>query len=161
MDNSSLQTPPAVDADGERPSLILGLIGGAAAMMICAVIWGAITYFTNYKIGYVAIGLGLAVGFAVKYLGRGNSFLLGLAAALLSLVGCMLGNLFFYCGILAREYGLGFVDVLAKVIFDPTLTLSLLKAGFEFMDLVFYALAIYFGFRMAYSLPRKTIGQAV
>jgi hypothetical protein len=156
MESTPFQAPPqTIGNPDEQPRLLFGLIGGFLGMLISAAIWGVITYLTNYQIGWMAIGVGFVVGFAVKWFGRGNSVLYGLIAAVLALIGCVLGNLLFYCGIIAREYGMDFIEVLALVIADPGGIIVLLKAGFQFMDLVFYAIALYVGFRTAYTRPKR------
>jgi len=124
-------------------------------MLLSAAIWGAITYFTNYQISWMAIGVGFVVGFGVKWLGKGSSAIFGLLAAVLALVGCLLGNLFFYCGILAREYQMGFMEVLTQVIAAPDIMVELFKVGFQIMDVLFYGLAIYVGFQVATSKPKR------
>ena len=158
MNYPSVETPaPAIESEEQRPSLILGILGGTATMFIAAAVWGAVTYFTNYKIGWIAIGLGFAVGFGVKGLGRGKSVLFGLIAGVLSLIGCMLGNLLFYCGILAREYQMGLVDVLTRVLTDPGIVMTLFRVGFDVMDILFYGLAAYFGFQTVCGKQRTAV----
>ncbi len=67
-------------------------------------------------------------------------------AAVLSLVGVMLGNFLAVCGLVAKEEGLPFSQVLTDLgIAHP---LELMKATFQPMDLLFYALAVYAGWRV-------------
>jgi hypothetical protein len=48
IDTSTPSTQPAIEQLDTESNLIMGLIGGALAMLVSAVIWGAITYFTEY-----------------------------------------------------------------------------------------------------------------
>ncbi|MEW6241373.1 MAG: hypothetical protein ACOYZ8_01245 [Chloroflexota bacterium] len=137
--------------ENKSPNLLLGLIAGGVAMLVGAVIWGAVTYFTKYQIGWMSIGVGFLVGIAIQKFGRGNSILFGIMGAGLALVGCLLGNLFFYGGVIAEMRGVTLFNVFLSMILDPVGTVDLFFAAFEFMDLVFYALAIYAGFRYSFA----------
>lgn len=80
------------------------LVGGA----IGAAIWAGITYFTGYEIGWIAWGVGVAVGFAVRVsagneqgVGPGAMAVIGVLLALLAgkyaavhlIVGREIGNM--------------------------------------------------------------------
>jgi hypothetical protein len=125
----------------------MGLIGGSAAMLVCAVIWGVITYFLEYQISWMAIGVGFLVGLAVKMLGKGKSQVFGISSGILALLGCVLGNYFFYIGIISREWEAAFFQVLLGVTLDPTMIIELFTVGFDVKDLLFYALAAYVGYQ--------------
>ncbi|MBN2388923.1 MAG: hypothetical protein JXB85_18050 [Anaerolineales bacterium] len=158
------QPAPASPAAGDdpfarQPSLILGFIGGGLGMVLGATAWGFISYFTDYQISWMAIGVGFLVGLGVRLLGRGNSVLFGLVAAALSLGGCLLGNFIFYGSVLAREYGLHFFEVISIIAADPGIIVELFRFAFNPMDLFFYAIAIFVGFQTACSAPKRTAPQ--
>ena len=132
-------------------NLFLGLVGGGVAMLISAMLWGAITYFTQYQISWMAIGVGIFVGFVVNKLGKGNSLIYGISAAVFSLVGCLLGNFLFYNGVLAREWDVPFFEVLVGLSLQPEAIVEIFIAAFDIMDILFYGIAAYAGFRMASS----------
>ena len=143
------ESSPAITELDFDSNLIMGLVGGAAAMLISAIVWGLISYFTEYQISWMAIGVGAFVGFAVKKLGKGKSLIFGISGAFLSLFGCLLGNFLFYNGILAREWGVPFFTVLLTLSFDPATILEIFTVAFDIRDLLFYGLAAYIGFRAA------------
>ncbi|MBM3152361.1 MAG: hypothetical protein FJZ96_09220 [Chloroflexi bacterium] len=138
-----------LDDQERQPSLLLGVIAGGIAMLIGAVLWGVITYATEYQVSYMAIGLGALVGVAMHKLGRGGSLTAGIIAALLSLAGCLLGNFFFYTGAISKSEGMPFLDVLFALVIDPSIVMEIFSAAFEIMDLLFYAIAMYVGFSVA------------
>jgi len=146
IDSSSSSAIEQIDYDANYP---LGLIGGGIAMLVGAAIWGAVTYFTEYQIGYMAIGLGFLVGIAFRFFGKGHSMLFGLSSAGLSLIGCVLGNLLFYTGVIARDEGTSFLEILLFLVTNPLAVIELFTLAFDFRDLLFYALAAYVGFRVA------------
>jgi hypothetical protein len=139
-----------IDHPEQEPNLLLGLIAGGGAMLVGAIAWGAVTYFTNYQIGWMSIGVGFLIGIAIRKFGRGNSITFGVMGGLLALVACVLGNMFYYGGVIAESEGLPLLEVLFLMVTNPLGTLEIFSAAFEFMDLLFYALAVYTGFRNSY-----------
>ena len=127
----------------------VGLIAGTIAMLISAILWGIITYITEYQISYMAIGVGFFVGIAIQKFGKGNTLIYGISGAILSIMGCLLGNFFFYNGILAREWGESFFNVLFAISLNPAVIIEIFILGFEIIDLLFYGLAAYLGFQAA------------
>jgi hypothetical protein len=154
MDSSVPTVQPTIQSLDDEPNLLMGLVGGAVAMLVGAVLWGAITYLTEYQIGWMAIGVGFLVGIAIKFFGRGKTIGFGISGAILALIGCLIGNLIFYAGIIAREEGLSFPNVLFVLLINPAAALEVLSIAFSFMDILFYALAAYAGFSTAMDLKR-------
>ncbi len=148
-EHSVIESAPAIEELNYDSNLILGLIGGVFAMLISAALWGIITYVTEYQISWMAIGVGLFVGIAIQKLGKGKTLIYGISGAVLSLIGCMLGNFFFYNGILAREWEIPFFSVLLAISLDPAAIVELFTMAFDIIDLLFYGVAAYIGFRAA------------
>src|SRR5688572_23949834 len=71
----------------EQESLPLALLGGAVAAFVAALLWGTITYATGYQIGFMAIGVGFLVGYAVNYLGKGMSQTYSIIGAVFAFLG--------------------------------------------------------------------------
>jgi hypothetical protein len=155
MDSSIPTTQPAIEQLDDQPNLLMGLIGGVIAMLVSAIVWGAITYFTEYQIGWIAIGVGFLVGIAIRFFGRGKSVTFGISGAALALVGCVLGNLMFYSGVLAQEEGSSFLEVFFFFLLSPAAAIELFTLAFDFMDIFFYALAAYAGFSTAMDIKRS------
>ncbi|HET9914749.1 MAG TPA: hypothetical protein VFQ13_22855, partial [Anaerolineales bacterium] len=145
---------PAIEQLDDQPNLLMGLIGGAVAMLVGAIVWGAVTYFTEYQIGWLAIGIGFLVGVAIRFFGKGKSMIFGLSGAVLSLIGCVLGNLLVYSGFIAREEGVSFLEVLLFLVSTPAALIEVYTIAFDFMDLFFYAIAAYVGFSAAMDIKR-------
>jgi hypothetical protein len=154
IDTSIPSTQPSIEQLDTESNLIMGLIGGALAMLVSAVIWGAIAYFTEYQIGWMAIGVGYLVGIAVKFFGKGKTMIFGISSAGLALIGCALGNLLFYSGVIAREESAPFLEVFFFFLLSPAAAVELFTVAFDFMDILFYALAAYVGFSSAMEIKR-------
>jgi hypothetical protein len=149
------ESMPAITELDFESNLMLGLIGGGIAMLVSAVLWGIITFVTGFQISWMAIGVGFFVGIAIQKLGNGKTLTYGVSGAVLSFLGCLLGNLFFYSGILAREWEVSFFDVLFAFVTQPDFLVEIFTVAFDFRDLLFYAVAAYIGFRAARGTTSK------
>jgi hypothetical protein len=155
FDASMPSAQSTIEQLDNQPSLLMGLIGGTVAMLVSAIIWGVISYVTEYQIGWMAIGVGFLVGIAIKFFGKGKSMMFGVSSAVLALIGCVLGNLIFYSGIIAREESASFLQVFFILLLQPAAAIEVFSIAFGFMDIVFYALAAYVGFSTAMDLKRS------
>lgn len=126
--------------------------------MIGAGIWAAVTVATERQIGWMAVGVGVLVGFAVRYAGRGSSPAFGLVGAGFALFGCVLGNLFSVVGFISIQESVPYFDMLGRV--DPATAAELIRVTFSPMDLLFYAIAIYEGYKFSLVKPDAGVGNA-
>lgn len=133
-----------------QQNLPLGIIGGIVAAAVGAALWAAITVATKYQIGWMAIGVGFLVGGAVRSLGKGVSKNFGVLGAICALLGCAVGNLLSMCGFVAISQGVPFFKVTTAVITHPAAIVDLFKLSFQPMDIVFYAIAVYEGYRFSF-----------
>lgn len=77
----------------EQKGYILGaLAGGVVAGAICTLLWIKIVELIDYEHSYYALAVGAIVGFSVRWVGRGETFLFGIIAAVCSVVSCFLGE---------------------------------------------------------------------
>lgn len=133
--------------EGEQ-NLALGLVAGLAAAAAGAAGWAVITVATGYQIGFMAIGVGFLVGYAVRAGGKGVTMPFGVAGAGLSLVGCAVGNLLALVAMLAGHEGVPFLEAVGQL--DVDLAQELMVAGFSPIDLLFYGIALYEGYRLSF-----------
>ena len=132
--------------------LLRGSLAGFAAAVVGAVIWAAISLATNYQIGWMAVGIGLMVGFAIRYAGKGIDKIFGIVGALLALLGCVLGNILTVIGLVANSAELTYFDTLTML--DYSMLPYLMKETFNPIDVLFYGIAIYEGYK--FSIRRLT-----
>ena len=84
-----------VTVDGVRgrgESLALGFLAGLIAAAVGAGLWMAVTVMLNVHVGYVALAVGVLVGFSIRMAGNGRSAVFGIIGALLTLAGCLGGE---------------------------------------------------------------------
>jgi hypothetical protein len=146
--------PPATVAPPSRTTsavdeqnLPMGVVAGLAAAAVGAGVWALVTVATSYQIGWMAVGVGFLVGWAVRLAGKGTTTAFRVVGAALSLGGCVAGNLLTGCVIAARQLDVPVTGLLAGL--TPAIALDLLTAMFNPMDLLFYALAVYQGYRFS------------
>ena len=132
----------------DNQNLSLAVLGGAAAALVGAAVWAAVTVATNWQIGFMAIGIGFLVGYVVRRTGQGVDQSFGIVGAVLSLVGCVVGNYLTVCAQIADFESVGFFDVLIAI--DMQMAIDLMIESFDFMDLIFYGLAAYYGYKNSF-----------
>ena len=138
----------AINKLKNHQDFIYALIAGSLATFLSAIIWAIITLATKFQIGYMAIGVGIVVGYSVQFFGAGIDKKYGYLGAALSLFGCIFGNLFIQVGLIAQEQSFGYFETLTYLNFS--LIISILIESFNPMDILFYGLAIYAGYRFAF-----------
>jgi hypothetical protein len=126
----------------------MGIIGGMVAALIGAGAWATVTVLTNFQIGWMAVGVGFLVGYAVRVFGKGLSNVYGFVGATLALTGCLAGNLFSVCAVISKQEAIPFFDLISRL--NPLIIIDLMKATFSPIDLLFYGIAVYEGYRFSF-----------
>ncbi len=134
----------------EDQSMPLGFLGGAFAALGAALLWAVITVVTDYQIGWMAVGVGFLVGYAIRSFGQGVDKVFGFMGAGLSLLGCLAGNFLTIVIVIAQEEAAPFLDVLAFFALTPAAVVEAIALTFSPIDLLFYAIAVYEGYRFAF-----------
>lgn len=138
----------ALDQLRSEQSLVMATLAGLVAAVMGASLWAAVTVATGYQIGWLAIGIGFAVGFVIRHVGKGVDQVFGVVAGVLSLFGCGLGNLLTVAYFVADSESVPYIELLAQM--DLDVAIEIMTATFDPMDIVFYAIAVYFGYRYAF-----------
>lgn len=126
------------------PAISAGFIVG----IIGAFIWGYITVLTQYQIGYLALAIGAGVGFTIRKFGNGIDNVFGFWGAGISLFSVLFGNFLSVIGFIANTEGLGLMQTL--FLFDYSYLPEVMAETFSPMDLVFYGIAIYEGYKLSF-----------
>lgn len=130
-----------------EPSLVKGVLSGFISCLIGAVLWALISVSTGYQHGLMALGVGLIVGVSIRLFGKGNSAVFGIFGAVFALLGCVLGNIFTMFTFYSRELAIPLLEIFTEA--DLPFTIELLKLSFNPKDIIFYALALYEGYRFS------------
>jgi hypothetical protein len=129
--------------------VVLGTLGAVVGAVIGAIAWAAITAATNFQIGYMAIGVGFLAGYGMRVLSGGLVRSEGIIAGAVALLGCVLGNLLTGVVVIAQHEHFPLWVVAAAVFTHLGFAREILTYGFNVMDLLFYAIAVYAGYRTA------------
>lgn len=131
----------------DQQNLSAAVVAGTAAAIIGAGLWAVTTVVTGYQIGWMAVGIGFLVGYAIRVVGKGIDQTFAVAGAILALFGCMLGNVLTVCYFVAENEGIPVLELLPQL--DLAIVSELLVATFSPMDLLFYGIAVYEGFQLS------------
>jgi hypothetical protein len=135
-------------------NLGLGLAAGILGMIVGAVVWAGVTIASGYQLGLMAIAVGALVGVLVRVAGKGMDRPFGVVGGALALIGCGLGNLLAVLGLTAKGFNLSYSELFGAL--DVALVADMMKASFSGMDLLFYALAVYTGYRLSFRRPGQS-----
>ena len=119
-----------------------GLAAAIAAAVIGAIAWAVITVASDYKIGLVAVGIGVLVGLAVERFGGGDARL-PIAAAVIALFGCLLGDLFIAAHAFAKARDVSIFNEFQR----PHEVWTVYTHSFGAIYGLFYAIAAFEGFQ--------------
>lgn len=128
-----------------------GILYAVVACLVGAAAWGLISVSTGYQIGYMAIGIGFLVGFAMRQ-GKGIRPVFGIIGAALALISCVLGDFFSIIGYIAKDYDMAYTAVLSGV--DYAEIFSLLIENLASMTILFYGFAVYEAYKFSFR-PQK------
>ena len=132
----------------DNQNLAMGVLGGIGAAALGAWVWAMVAYYTDYQIGWMAIGVGFLVGYSVRQFGKGVDTSFGVIGAVFSLAGCLAGNLLTVCVFIAKEEGVEVTAVLSQLDFETAV--EMLVETFNPMDILFYGFALYYGYRNSF-----------
>jgi hypothetical protein len=117
------------------------------AALVGAILWMIFVQVTGYEVGIVAVGIGFLVGQAMAAT-AGTSTQLPPIGAVLSLIGCLLGQILTDAHFFGQEVGLGTASALREMVSDLGLGWDVFTAGFSVIDLLFWAIAGYEGYKL-------------
>ena len=116
------------------------VIAGAIAMLLAAVAYGIVVERWSITYGFAAAGVGTVVGFFMGFLGRGISAKFSVVAAVYTVAGCILGNLFVKIWNQAKGPIHSFADVLQNNSLSDFARWSV--SGLTLIHLVFWFVAV-------------------
>jgi hypothetical protein len=132
----------------------LAMIAGIGAAVGGAVLWAVVTVVTKMELGLMAIAVGYLVGRAIRETGKGIDAKFGYLGAACGLLGCVLGNMLSALAFYADHQHATLAGVLGNM--DLNLLLRLMTGFFQPMDLLFYGIGIYEGYRFSFKYRLAT-----
>jgi len=126
----------------------LAIPAGIGAAVLGAVVWAIVTVATEMQLGLMAIAVGFLVGRAIRAVGHGVEPKFGYLGAACALIGCVAGNALSDIGFYAKLRHIGFGQALGDI--DMALLTKLLDPSSHPMDLLFYGIAVYEGYKFSF-----------
>ena len=117
------------------------VIAGAIAMLLAAVAYGIVVEALPISYGFAAAGVGVVIGFFMGFLGRGISMKFSIVAAVYTIAGCVLGNLFMKIVNLMQATAASPIDVVQSS--SLTVLAQWSVSGLSFIHLVFWFVAVF------------------
>jgi hypothetical protein len=105
---------------------------------------------TDAQIGWMAIGAGILVGLANRYAGKGIDKKFGVIGGFWAFVSIIFGNLLAVAIFFSKMDSVPVTQVLLAMLLSPIVVIDILSATFTLIDLLFYGLAIYEGYRFSF-----------
>ena len=133
---------------GEQ-NLPLAIIAGGVTALVTGGLWAWVTVLSGYTTGIGAILVGIAVGFSVRAAGKGLDTVYGVIGGVWALLACAGGNLLSVVGFVAKEEGVALTESLSWILGEVGVV-EAMTATFSPMDLLFYGIAIYEGYKFAF-----------
>ena len=116
------------------------VIVGAFATLLAAVAYGITVETWAFSYGFAAAGVGIVIGLSMGLLGRGIAMKFAVAAALYTITGCVLGNLFMVIMNRAQGTATSPIDVLQNNSLSVLAGWSV--SGLSLVHLVFWFVAV-------------------
>ncbi|MEU2504363.1 hypothetical protein ABZ621_06570 [Streptomyces sp. NPDC007863] len=140
--------PPAPAPAPRRNNVGLGILAAVVAALVTAGIYGAILGGTETEIGWAAIGVGFAVGFAAGKVGGSNPAL-PVVSAILSLGAVYLGQLVGIAVFASNQFHVSFTEIFFEDFGGLTEAWSEGKDAMTFLFLALGAAAAFSGAKKA------------
>ena len=122
-------------------NLPAAVVAGAVATLLAAVAYGITVATWAFSYGFAAAGIGIFIGLSMGFLGRGIATRFGVIAALYTVAGCVLGNLFRVVMQIAQATATSPFDVLwqgpLSVLVDRAMS------NISLVELVFWFVAVF------------------
>ena len=120
-------------------NFVAAVIAGAIATFLAAIAYGIAVETWPFSFGFAAAGVGIVIGLSMGFLGRGISMKFAVMAAVYTITGCVIGNLFVKIINLAKASSP--IDVLRN--YSLSLLAEWSVAGLSLIHLVFWFVAVF------------------
>jgi hypothetical protein len=128
------------EGSGEHDRVVRAVVLGVLSGLAGSAAWVAFGAATKHEIGFVAVGVGILVGWSMARVRAGWAGLPFVAAAI-ALVSVLLGDIVLDVYLQADYEDIGFGEALGTTLTTPSLARDLFSAYFSPIDALFWAIA--------------------
>jgi len=141
-----------------KSNLFLGIILSLIGALAAAYMWGKTTmlideYVEQHRYAFLAILVGLLAALGMRIGGRGHRPIFGIMAILVTILGFFIGNVLAAVEPIVQSFQLSYIETFTT--FDISHLWGFLKDRFEYMDIAFYTLGLFFAYYFSFSKPKR------
>lgn len=141
-----------------KSNLFLGITLSLIGALGAAYTWGKTTmlideYIEQHHYAFMAIFVGLLAALGMRIGGRGHRPVFGIMAVLIAILGCFVGNALAAVEPIVQSFQLSYVETFTT--FDISHLWGFLKDRFEYVDIAFYALGLFFAYYFSFTKPKR------
>ena len=142
-----------IESERVSSGALFGAVAGAVvAAILGGIIWGQIVLWTDYEIGWMAIGMGAVTGFAALVVSGGKrGLLIQVVAVGAALFGVAFGKYFIYVTLVRENLMPAGSPSRFSLLFEEAMVQAFIEDAslvFGFFDLLWVALAVYTAWRI-------------
>jgi hypothetical protein len=145
----------ALQAETKNPNMMLALVLGSVAAVVAGIIWYYFVILTGYQVGYIAIGVGFIIGWAVVIgSGQKRGSSLQIMSAVMTFLTLFVAEYFMALHYLRNALlnnKAEYPDYNGEFFFVSPFDADLLSNMISPMGLLIWGIGIYF----AYSIPKS------
>ena len=141
-----------------KSNLFLGTILSLIGALGAAYTWGKTTmlvdeYIEQHHYAFMAILVGFLAALGMRIGGRGHRPIFGIIAVLITILGCFVGNVLAAVEPIVQSFQLSYVETFST--FDVSHLWGFLKDRFEYVDIGFYVLGLFFAYYFSFTKPKR------
>ena len=155
--SASLQKSSLSDMKS-KSNIYLGILFSLIGALGAAYMWGKTTmmideYIEQHHYAFMAILVGLLAALGMRIGGRGHTPIFGVLAVFFTILGCFIGNVLAAVEPIVQSFQLSYVETFTT--FDTSHLWGFLKDRFEYVDIIFYSLALFFAYYLSFTKPKR------
>lgn len=154
----TLSKQSSFSAMKSKSNLFLGIILSLIGALGAAYAWGKTTmlideYIEQHHYAFMAIFVGLLAALGMRIGGRGHHPVFGIMAILIMILGCFVGNALAAVEPIVQSFQLSYIETFTT--FDISHLWGFLKDRFEYVDIAFYGLGLFFAYYFSFTKPKR------
>ena len=141
-----------------KSNLFLGIVLSLIGALGAAYTWGKTTmlideYIEQHHYAFMAVLVGLLAALGMRIGGRGHRPIFGIMAVLITILCFFTGNVLAAVEPIVQSFQLSYVETFST--FDVSHLWGFLKDRFEYVDIAFYTLGLFFAYYFSFSKPKR------
>lgn len=140
-----------------KSNLFLGIILSLIGALGAAYTWGKTTmlideYIEQHHYAFMAIFVGILAALGMRIGGKGRTATFGILAIFITLIGFFVGNVLAAVEPIVQSFQLSYIETFTT--FDISHLWGFLEDRFEYVDIAFYTLGLFFAYYFSFSKPK-------